>query len=83
VYSAPLVEYPNKLFAAKLIPEAYLEENVEEQIEFSRDVNCLSLIVHENLVRCVGVTKLYYTGVDYTAIMMELMSTDLHNLLYL
>lgn len=41
----------------------------------------LSLIAHENLARAVGVSKVYYGNMDYTAIVMELMSTDLYNLL--
>ena len=39
------------------------------------------MIAHENLVRSVGIAKVYFQQRDYTAIVMELLSTDLHNLL--
>lgn len=41
VFEASLNEYPDYKFAAKLIPDALLEPETDEYLEFSRDVSCL------------------------------------------
>ncbi len=41
-------------------------------------IDVSSLIMHENVVRCVGVARVYYKNMDYRAIVMEKMETDLY-----
>jgi hypothetical protein len=81
VYEVTVEEYPEKAFAAKFIPEDALDPSSTELCEFNRDASCVSLIVHENVVRSYGVAKVYFNNMDYRAIVMEKMETDLFKLI--
>lgn len=81
VYEVTVEEYPNKSFAAKFIPEDALNPSSTELFEFNRDASCVNLLIHENIVRSFGVAKVYFNNMDYRAIVMEKMETDLFKLI--
>ena len=78
VYDIKIKEYIHLSLAAKFIPEDALDIGSSELIEFTRDTTCLTFVTHENIVHCYGVAKIYHHTMDYRAIVMEKLETDLY-----